>query len=72
MMTSVPFLKLYTDYVTNLNAASQLVESWVEKNKRFAALVKDIKAQTVLDFICLHLVAFSAALSYEVIEFSSR
>jgi len=43
MTTSVPFLKLYTDYVTNLNAGSQLVEVWAEKNKKFAALVKEIK-----------------------------
>jgi hypothetical protein len=43
MSTCAPFLKLYTDYVTNLKTATNLVDVWTEKSKKFAAFANEIK-----------------------------
>ena len=45
MKKFAPFLKLYTEYVKNFEAANNLVTQWAEKSNKFAAFLKEVQVR---------------------------
>ena len=43
MKKNAPFLKLYTAYVKNFDNAMNLINVWLEKSPKFAALIQEIQ-----------------------------
>lgn len=43
MKKNAPFLKLYTAYIKNFDHAMNLINYWLEKSPRFAAIVQEIQ-----------------------------
>ncbi|XP_005101422.1 FYVE, RhoGEF and PH domain-containing protein 1 [Aplysia californica] len=45
MKKNAPFLKMYTEYIRNYNNAMNLINQWMEKSTRFAAIIHEIQKE---------------------------
>ena len=53
MKKNAPFLKLYTAYVKNFDNAMRLINHWMEKSPKFAAIIREIQVPTYQCGVCV-------------------
>ena len=53
MKKNAPFLKLYTAYIKNFDNAMSLINHWLEKSPKFAAIIQEIQVTTSQSELCL-------------------
>ena len=47
MKKNAPFLKMYTVYISNYNTAMNLINQWMDKSAKFAAIVQEIQVRVL-------------------------
>ena len=53
MKKNAPFLKLYTAYVKNFDNAMRLINHWMEKSPKYAAIIRENQVPTYQCGVCV-------------------